>query len=435
MNKATSSSHQYFLKWVLVASFSLAILFAIFLAPSAGAKKLPAFQAKEAYVMDAKTGQVLYQKNADTKRPIASLSKLMTLYLTKKAIDHHKIKWNQKVPVDDELIKMSKDPTLGGFKIKRSGEFTVRQLYQAALIASSNSAAIALGKLVGGGNNTQFINMMNRQAEKWGIEATFVSSSGLDNTDLSKYHYQVPHTTSKAQNMVSASAISKVAAKVLGIFPTITQWSNQSTMKVGKQWLVNSNNLLKNKVYYRKSNHVDGLKTGYTINAGLCLTVTFWHNGRHLIATIIDSDSVFTSMDRLIQQIDKNYNKVNVSLNTHRFRLDDQSVTATPEEPKTAIWRQNSAQKPQAVKYVLTKKATPVTKGQPIGYAEIKLTNSRGMAKVPMLATKDVGAKQQSKQKKSPQHKSLLASIGSVLLGFFDGIYHLMVNFAKFMAR
>ncbi|MDM7515744.1 serine hydrolase [Lentilactobacillus sp. TOM.63] len=435
MRKATSKVKQSPFLQIVVIVMAAIIAFSTTATPSARAKKLPAFQAKEAYVMDAKTGQVLYQKNADAKRPIASLSKLMTLYLTKKAIDAHKIKWDQKVPVDEELIKMSKDPTLGGFRIKRSGEFTVKDLYKAALIASSNSAAIALGKLVGGGNNTQFIYMMNQQAQKWGIEATFVSSSGLDNTDLKKYHYQVPHTTSKAQNMVSVSAISQVAAKVLAEFPTITKWSSQSTMKVGKQWLVNSNSLLKNKVYYRKANHVDGLKTGYTINAGLCLTVTFWHNGRHLIATIIDSNSVFTSMDRLIQQIDKKYQKVSVNVKAHQFKIGNQLLTATPQESQTAIWRQNANQKPQSVKYRLTQKTGQVTKGDSVGYAEVGLSNSRGVAKVPMIAEATIKPNQQAKQAKKTHHHSLLSSIGNMLIGIFTGIYKLMVNFAKFMAR
>lgn len=121
----------------------------------------------------------------------------MTLYLTKKAIDNHQISWDQKVPVDSELRKMSKSYEVGGFRIKRSKEFTVRDLYKAALIASSNPAAISLGKLVGGGSNTEFVKMMNQQSKKWGLDATFVSSSGLDNSDLGKYHYRIPHTSKK----------------------------------------------------------------------------------------------------------------------------------------------------------------------------------------------------------------------------------------------
>ncbi|GHP14889.1 hypothetical protein YK48G_23140 [Lentilactobacillus fungorum] len=435
MTKATSKHHWIGLKQLLVATFSVIISLLMFASFPVSAKKLPAFQAKEAYVMDAKTGQVLYQKNANAKRPIASLSKLMTLYLTKQAIDHHQIKWNQKVPVDHELIKMSKDGTLGGFKITRSREFTVRQLYQAALIASSNSAAIALGKLVGGGNNTEFIYKMNQQAQKWGIKATFVSSSGLDNTDLAKYHYQVPHTTAKAQNMVSASAISTVAAHLLAIFPTITQWSSQSAMKVGKQWLANSNSLLKNKVYYRKSNHVDGLKTGYTINAGLCLTTTFWHNGRHLIATIIDSNSVFTSMDRLIQQIDQKNQLTTVKIPTHQFSIGGQTVVAKPESQQTAIWREHSNQHPKIISYSSNQQKLPVKKGNSVGYAKVALSHRNRVIKVPLLATKTIQPTKAKSSSAKAHHQSLLRTIGNVLLGVFEGFYKLMAKFAHFMAR
>lgn len=390
------------------------------------------FQAKEAYVMDAETGQVLYQKNGNTKRPIASLSKLMTLYLTKKAIDNHQITWNQKVPVDDQLRRMSKSYEVGGFRIKRSKEYTVRDLYKAALIASSNPSAIALGKLVGGGNNTEFIKMMNEQAHAWGIDATFVSSSGLDNTDLSKYHYQVPHTTSKVQNMVSAKAISTVAAKVLEIFPTITQWSKQPSMKVGNQVLVNSNRLLPGSAFYHKSTHVDGLKTGFTVNAGLCITVTYWHDGRHLIATIIDSNTLYTSMNKLISTVNQQYQPTKVALKSHTFSIDGHQLTATPKDPEAVIWQRKGTDGSHVTNYSATKTALPVTKGQPVGNAIVKLADNSSMAVVPMLAATSI--KQPTKKVKHATHKtSLLKRIFGFVGSIFGGIYRLFVDFVKFM--
>lgn len=390
------------------------------------------FQAKEAYVMDAETGQVLYQKNGNTKRPIASLSKLMTLYLTKKAIDNHQISWDQKVPVDDQLRRMSKSYEVGGFRIKRSKEYTVRDLYKAALIASSNPSAIALGKLVGGGNNTEFIKMMNEQAHAWGIDATFVSSSGLDNTDLSKYHYQVPHTTSKAQNMVSAKAISTVAAKVLEIFPTITQWSKQPSMKVGNQVLANSNRLLPGSAFYHKSTHVDGLKTGFTVNAGLCITVTYWHDGRHLIATIIDSNTLYTSMNKLISTVNQQYQPTKVALKSHTFSIDGHQLTATPKDPEAVIWQRKGTDGSHVTNYSATKTALPITKGQQIGNAIVKLADNSSTAVVPMLAATSI--KQPTKKVKHATHKtSLLKRIFGFVGSIFGGIYRLFVDFVKFM--
>ncbi|WP_367375932.1 D-alanyl-D-alanine carboxypeptidase family protein [Lentilactobacillus kefiri] len=400
----------------------------------ASAKKVnqQKFQAKEAYVMDAKTGQVLYQKNGNNKRPIASLSKLMTLYLTKKAIDNHQISWDQKVPVDSELRKMSKSYEVGGFRIKRSKEFTVRDLYKAALIASSNPAAISLGKLVGGGSNTEFVKMMNQQSKKWGLDATFVSSSGLDNSDLGKYHYRIPHTSKKAQNMVSAKAISTVAAKVLEEFPSITKWSKQPSMKVGKQVLVNSNRLLPGGAFYHKSTHVDGLKTGFTVNAGLCITVTYWHDGRHLIATIIDSNTLYTSMNKLIKTVNSKYHATKVALKSHPFSIDGHQLTAQPAESEAVIWQRNGTSSDHVVNYTATKTQLPIVKGQTVGNAIVKLADNSSTATVPMKSTVNI-KKKTVKTKKAHHHVSMLSRIFGFVGGIFGGIYHLFVEFVKFM--
>lgn len=432
MPSFTQSRQQKLNKLILFMMTLVSILTMSAISVSAKSANQQKFQAKEAYVMDAETGQVLYQKNGNTKRPIASLSKLMTLYLTKKAIDNHQISWDQKVPVDDQLRRMSKSYEVGGFRIKRSKEYTVRDLYKAALIASSNPSAIALGKLVGGGNNTEFIKMMNEQAHAWGIDATFVSSSGLDNTDLSKYHYQVPHTTSKAQNMVSAKAISTVAAKVLEIFPTITQWSKQPSMKVGNQVLANSNRLLPGSAFYHKSTHVDGLKTGFTVNAGLCITVTYWHDGRHLIATIIDSNTLYTSMNKLISTVNQQYQPTKVALKSHTFSIDGHQLTATPKDPEAVIWQRKGTDGSHVTNYSATKTALPITKGQQIGNAIVKLADNSSTAVVPMLAATSI--KQPTKKVKHATHKtSLLKRIFGFVGSIFGGIYRLFVDFVKFM--
>lgn len=429
----SAKSHQRHLNRILITIMSIFAVLAICTTKiSAKKNSQQKFEAKEAYVMDAKTGQVLYQKNGNDKRPIASLSKLMTLYLTKKAIDNHQIKWDQKVPVDAQLRKMSKSYEVGGFRIKRSKEFTVRDLYKAALIASSNSAAIALGKLVGGGDNTEFVKMMNQQADKWNLDAAFVSSSGLDNTDLKKYHYQVPHTGAKAQNMVSAKAISTVAAKVLEEFPTITKWSKRPSMKVGNQVLVNSNRLLPGEAFYHKSTHVDGLKTGFTVNAGLCITVTYWHDGRHLIATIIDSDTLYTSMNKLIKTINQKYRPTKVALKPHTFSIDGHQLTASPEDSQAVIWQRNGTDSSHVVNYAAVKTQLPITKGQPVGKAIVKIADNSSTATVPMNATTTI-KKKPSKPEKSKQKVSLLKQIFGFVGGIFAGLYHLFVDFVKFM--
>ena len=433
MQTAAKHHRVHWQQLVIALAGFVATLMLMVIQVSANKGQQQKFEAKEAYVMDAKTGQVLYQKNGNTKRPIASLSKLMTLYLTKKAIDNHQISWDQKVPVDSELRKMSKSYEVGGFRIKRSKQYTVRDLYKAALIASSNSSAIALGNLVGGGSNATFVKMMNQQAKKWHLQATFVSSSGLDNTDLSKYHYQVPHTTAKAQNMVSAKAISTVPTHVLEEFPTITKWSKQPSMKVGSQVLINSNRLLPGSAFYHKSTHVDGLKTGFTENAGLCITVTYWHDGRHLIATIIDSNTLYTSMNKLINAVNGKYQPTKVALADRTFTINGHRIKATPEERTAVIWQKVGTESSHAVNYTQTQSKLPVEKGATIGNAIVRLKDNASSAVIPMKADRSLQLpKQQAKNKH--QHKvSLIQEILGFVGGILAVIFRFFGAFVKFM--
>lgn len=324
--------------------------------------------------MDAKSGQTLYDNHADKALPIASLSKMMTLYLTSQAINSGKLHWSDKVSVDKHLIKMSKSYALGTFKIKRSKQYTVKDLYQAALIASSNSAAIALGNAVSG-SNAKFIKLMNHQAKAWHLNANFISSSGLDNTDLRHYNYQLPNTTKKQQNLVSAKAISVVAQHLISVFPQISKWSDKATYDIGNQTLVNANALLKPGAYYRASNHMTGLKTGYTETAGLCLTVTYWRNGRELIATILGSDTTFSAMNGLITHLDKTLSNKTITEKATNITIGGKKVVTEPAETTTKVWYRNGTDASKIkVTDQLAIKTLPVKKGQRVTTTAFKNT-------------------------------------------------------------
>ncbi len=388
------------------------------------------FEANEIYVMDAKTGQEIYQKNAYAKRPIASLSKLMTLYLTKEAIDSGKMSWNQKVPVDKHLISLSKNSVFGSFQLKKTKQYTVKQMYQAALIASSNSAAIALGEMVAHGSNNNFVKMMNNQAKSWKLNASFVSASGLDNTDLKKYNCIVPGTGKDAQNLVSAHDISYIAARLLEVFPSITQWSSKSTQTIGKQTLVNVNSLLPGRTYAPKQIKVDGLKNGYTENAGLCLTATYWSHGRNLIATIIDSSTIFSSMAKLMQTLNSDYTYSKAKLDSQKFVEKKYHILAVPKEKTTVIWHKAGTSGTPKIQYIQTVKNGEIKKGEVVGQALISLTGTKSFS-VPLISkTTTPGAVKKKVDKKTVPKKSMVSSIGGAvesvgtfIVAFVRGIF------------
>ncbi|WP_204122197.1 MULTISPECIES: D-alanyl-D-alanine carboxypeptidase family protein [Levilactobacillus] len=245
-------------------------------------------KAKAAVAMNAKTGKVVWSKNANTARPIASVSKLMTLYLALKKVDGKTSNWNHKVKITSRgLVSMSRSADCGGFHFKLNHSYTVKQLYYAAFLDSSNNSAIALGKWVSGSNG-KFIKKMNAQAKSWKLgKAHFVSASGLENSDLRRFGYGYGKANA---NKVSAKDVAIIARHLITSYPRILKDGKIGSMKVNGQVCHNYNNLLKGRKYYRASLKVDGLKTGYTPLAGYCFVGTGQKKGKQRVITVVLHD-------------------------------------------------------------------------------------------------------------------------------------------------
>ena len=262
--------------------------------------------AKAAVAMDAKTDKVLWSKNANTPRAIASVSKLMTLYLVEQKVANTGSTWNSKVTTSySGLKRMGTSSVYGGFKFTQNS-YTVKQLYQAALIESSNNAAIALGQWVAGGStpsyNTKFISMMNAQAKKWNLgNATYVSANGMEQSALRSYGYSV---SGGDANMVSAKDVALIAKHLITDYPAVLTDSSRGSLTVAGQLCYNYNNLLPGRKYYDSALKVDGLKTGYTALAGYCFVGTGQKSGHdRLITVVLHDEDEFTETRSLVQYV------------------------------------------------------------------------------------------------------------------------------------
>ncbi|MHA8263309.1 D-alanyl-D-alanine carboxypeptidase family protein [Lactobacillaceae bacterium Melli_B3] len=262
--------------------------------------------AKAAIALDANSGKIVYAKNINKRMKVASTAKLMTLYLVlRKAQETNG--WNQTVDTSNAgLRSMSYNNNIGGgFKFKAGHRYTVKQLYQATLIQSSNNAAIALGQWVAGSNG-QFIDMMNAQAKAWGMKSTFNSASGLENNDLVYYGYKYSGGA-MAGNMVSAKDLAVIAQHVLSYYPEIVDDAQLGSAKVDGQKLYNYNNLLPGRPFYASDIYVDGLKTGYTPAAGLCFVGTSQLPDKDRLITVTLNDPYeFSDQRDLMRYIYKN---------------------------------------------------------------------------------------------------------------------------------
>ena len=229
----------------------------------------PEISAPCAILMDADTGTVLYEKNSREKRPLASITKVMTLLLTFEALQNHTISLNDTVTVSEHAAGM------GGSQVfLEPGETqTVDTMIKCITVASANDACVSMAELLGGSEDS-FVKKMNQKAKELGMKDTnFVNSCGLD----ADGHYS------------SALDIARMSQALTTRFPQIFDYTKiwmeditHHTARGEKTFtLSNTNRLLK------QYPDATGLKTGSTGKAKFCLSATATRNHVNLIAVVL----------------------------------------------------------------------------------------------------------------------------------------------------
>ena len=146
--------------------------------------------AKAALAIDASSGKVLYAKNTTSPMGVASITKIITIYMTLDAIKKGKLNWDDKIKMSDYAYNLTQNPEASNIAVMDKDEaFTVRDLFNAAMIQSANSAAITLAEKIGG-SEPKFVDLMKTQLAYWGItDAKLVNASGLNNSVLGENIY------------------------------------------------------------------------------------------------------------------------------------------------------------------------------------------------------------------------------------------------------
>ena len=140
--------------------------------------------SRSAIMIDADTGQIIYQQNSEEKLPIASISKLLTVSVIEDEINHHQLSWNTKVKISKKIAEVSNDSNYSAIGLQAGQSYTVRELFNATLIKSADGAALALAT-ADGSTIKQFNEKMQKKARQIGItDATIVNPVGLKNGDL-----------------------------------------------------------------------------------------------------------------------------------------------------------------------------------------------------------------------------------------------------------
>ena len=222
--------------------------------------------AHSAILIEADTGEVLFEKNADEALPPASVTKVMTMLLVFEALDAGTIKLSDMVQASENAASM------GGSQIylKVGEEMSVDDLLKSLIVASANDAAVALAEYIAGSEES-FVAKMNARAVELGMENThFENTNGLDDTATN-------HVTSARDIAIMTREVIKHEA----VFNYSTIWMD--TIRDGEFGLTNTNRLIR---FYKGAT---GLKTGSTAKAKFCISATAERDGLSLIAVVMGS--------------------------------------------------------------------------------------------------------------------------------------------------
>lgn len=219
-----------------------------------------------AYVMDAATGETLFSKNADTRLHPASLTKMMTLYVTFGAVESGEISVDKMVTISQNAA--SEPPSKLG--LRKGQKITLRYLIRAAAIKSANDAATAIGEAVSG-SESAFAKRMTRTAKALGmLNSQFKNANGLTKSG----HYSTAHD------------MSILGRHLFYDYPDYYHLFSRREIFVGVAKVRNTN-----RRFLAAYRGADGIKTGYTNAAGYNLTASAQHGNRRIIASVFGATS------------------------------------------------------------------------------------------------------------------------------------------------
>lgn len=314
--------------------------------------------AKSAIMIEASTGEILFQKNKDEKLAPASMTKMMSMLLIMEEIENGNLKWNEMITTSEKASSM------GGSQIflKVGEKMTAEDLLKGVAIASGNDAVVALAERISG-SEEQFVKRMNIRAKDLGLKNTnFINATGL----TADNHYSSAYDMSLiAKELVKHE-------KILEFTSTYEDYLRKDTKS--PFWLVNTNRLV------RFKEGVDGLKTGFTDEAGYCLTATMKKDNMRLITVVMKEENTSKRSADTTKMLDYGFNIYMVqtildektTIEKKKVELGKTLITEiVPKENITILNKKSDDQKNITYKTNINKIIAPVKKGDKVGTIDI----------------------------------------------------------------
>ncbi|CYX52620.1 D-alanyl-D-alanine carboxypeptidase PBP3 [Streptococcus suis] len=245
---------------------------------------------KHAIAVEVSSGKILYEQDAETKASIASISKTLSIYLVYEALAKGEITLDTMVDISDYPYSLTSNTELSNVNLDERS-YSVRDLLNASLITSSNSAIIALAEKIAG-SEAAFVDRMKAKVQEWGItDAKIVNVSGLDNTDLGENIY--PGSSPEDVNMFSALDVAIIARRLILDYPQVLDITSLNAYDFGGYTYYSTNQMLSDGTHARGG--VDGLKTGTSNSAGSSFLATTQQAGMRIITVVLNATDGLTS--------------------------------------------------------------------------------------------------------------------------------------------
>jgi D-alanyl-D-alanine carboxypeptidase (penicillin-binding protein 5/6) len=396
-------------------------------------------EVKAAILIDADSGEVLYEINADEPLAPASMAKMMTEYLVLESLASGKIKLDGMVPTSPYAASVGGS---GGL-LAVGDEHTVKDMFSGMSINSANDSTIALAEYVGGSEES-FVNMMNAKAKELGLSSSahFIDSTGLDRSDLGEY---APKSI-EGETIFTARDASILAQRLLKDHKEILNYTKIPSQKfrekdktpmINWNWMLEGNKGITNFKQYAYEG-MDGLKTGHTDAAGFCFTGTAVRNGMRLISVVMGAgfglpDTLVNEGKRFIETrklMDYGFNNFEIkqviapkttieSLPFVKVKKGVAKEVPIVTQSALSLVVKKGMTPDQltqvAVPYEASKIVAPIKTGDALGTLTVTYNNKKHEIK--LMATEDV--------KKGSWIRLLFRAIGNFFSGLFKGIKNL----------
>ena len=330
-------------------------------------------------LLEAGTGQVIFEKNADEQRPVASITKLMTILLILEMVDEGRLMLEEPVTVSPNAAGMGGSQAL----LDAGGVYPLETLLRSLIVASANDSAVALAEHALGSVDS-FVEAMNRRAAELGLSSThYCNPTGLP--------AEGQYTTAR-----DVAALSLEVMRHERFFEYSTVWVEDLTHNSGRVTsLVNTNRLIR---FYEGA---DGVKTGSTDEAGFCVSASAKRGGLRFVAVVLGAKNGRQRFSIAGAMLDHGFDHYAYS------SLGMQGDTAAEAVPVNQAGGETvdlllsrdlrlpcrrGEEGQYSVRYEYGSPAAPILKGQELGEAVVE-KGGEEVLRVPLTASRDVAEK------------------------------------------